>query len=327
MTHDIDKHNLRQVLLDFPNQVRTGWELGEDITFTDIDNIVVSGMGGSALSGDILKTYLRHELKVPLVVSKDYFLPKFVGRTTLLFASSYSGNTEEALSALKEASRKGCKIICIASGGKMEEHAKVHNIPFIKIPHGIQPRTAIGYMFFAILKVLQNCKLIGPKEKDVERVEKALRRDIFEDLAKRISAKLVNKIPLIYASEDLSCVAEKWKINFNENSKIHAFYNIVPEMNHNEIVGYTNVKGDFHVIIIKDDEDFRRVHERFKILKEIIKEHHVPVSEIQIKGDCFLSKIFSAIYIGDWTSYHLALLYNTDPTPVDIVENFKKRIR
>jgi len=327
MTHDIDKENMRQVLLDFPNQVKIGWVLGADITYTDIENVIVSGMGGSALPGDILKCYLRHELKIPLIVSKDYFLPKFAGKNSLVFVASYSGNTEETISSLKEAARKNCKVVCIASGGKIEEHAKVHNLPFIKIPEGLQPRAAIGYMFFAMLKIIQNCKLIESKEKDVERAEKALRKDIYDELAKKLSAKLVDKIPLIYASDDLGCVAEKWKISFNENSKIHAFYNIVPEMNHNELVGYTNVKGNFHVIIIKDDEDFRRIHDRFKVMKEVIKEHDVPVTEIEIKGDCYLTKIFSAIYIGDWTSYHLALLYGTDPTPVDIVEKFKKKIR
>ncbi len=324
----VDKENMEAVLDDFPNQIKKGIEIcGELKVNKEIDKIVLVGMGGSALAGEILKCYLKRELKMPLIIIKTYSLPKFVDKKTLVIASSYSGNTEETIYAYREAIRKFIPTIAIASGGKLEELSKINKTPLIKLSKGIQPRLTIGYSFFALLKLFENSGFIASKKEDTKKTEKALKKPMFKEMAKKLAENLKDKIPIIYASDDLSCVAYKWKIDMNENTKIHAFCNVIPEMNHNELVGYTNIKGNYYIIILKDDEDFERIKKRIKINKQIIKEKGIEAIEVEIKGDCFLTKLFSAIYIGDWVSYYLALEYGTDPTPVDIVEDLKRKLK
>ena len=146
-------------------------------------------------------------------------------------------------------------------------------------------------------------------------------------MGKDLADKLVDKIPLIYTSDRLKAVAIRWKSEFNENSKVQSFYNVFPELGHNEIVGYTNLKGNFYVIILKDDGDYIRVKKRMDITKAMIKKKGVYATEIGITGGSLLTRIFSAIYIGDWTSYYLALKYSTDPTPVDVIEELKNALK
>jgi len=328
MAGDIDKEDMEAILDDFPTQIKKGIELCKSLAVKgDFDKIVVLGMGGSALAAEILKCYLKYELDIPIIIVKTYSLPKFVDKHSFVIASSYSGNTEEIIAAYREAERKRIPTIAIASGGKLEELATINKTPFIKLPSGIQPRLSIGYSFFALLKLLENSGIIESKKEDTKKTEEALRKPIFKEMAKKLAEKLKGKIPIIYASDDLSCVAYKWKIDINENSKTHAFYNIIPEMNHNELVGYTHLNGDFHVIFIRNDDDHERIQKRIKINRSIIKENGVEATEIEIKGDCFLTKLFSAIYIGDWVSYYLALEEGIDPTPVDIVENLKNKLK
>ncbi len=323
---NIDKENMKSVLEEFPGQVKKGFELGGNIKAEEeIDKIVITGMGGSALPGEILRCYL--DSKIPVFVNKDYQLPEFVNSKTLVFAISYSGNTEETIYAYRTALRKGCSIVAIASGGKLDILARKQGIPLISIPRGMQPRSSYGFIFFSILRVLQNSGLIENIEKDIQLLEKALeKKDMFHEKGEEFADLLVDKIPLIYSSQSMYAVAYKWKINFNENSKIHAFCNVFPEMNHNELVGYTNPNGDYYVIILKNDEDYHKVKLRMDITKELIKKKKVPVTEIEITGANQLIKMFSAIYIGDWVSYYLAIKNRTDPTPVVMVEDLKRNI-
>ena len=173
---------------------------------------------------------------------------------------------------------------------------------------------------------MQNSNLIEDQTNFVNKTVETLQKPIFEERAKELAEKLVDKIPVIYSSDRLKAIAYKWKISFNENSKVHAFYNVFPELNHNEMVGYTNIKGNFYIIIIKDEDDYERTRKRMQLTKGIIKKAGVPVVEIALSGPCRLAKLISAIYIGDWTSYYLALEHELDPTPVSIVEEFKKKL-
>jgi len=321
----IDTCNMKSVLEDFPLQIEKGFELGGNVKVeNDIDKIIVTGMGGSALAGEILRAYF--DIKIPIFVNKDYVLPESVNSKTLVFAISYSGNTEETISSYRNALRKGTRIVVIASGGKLDILARKQSIPYINIPRGIQPRMAYGYLFFSILRALQNSGIIDSVESDLRVLIKTLQKDIFREKGEELAELLVGKTPLIYSSQKMYAVAYKWKINFNENSKIHAFCNVFPEMNHNEILGYTKVTEDYYVIILKNDEDHQRIKIRMDATKELIKKKKVPVTEIGITGANHLSKIFSGIYIGDWVSYYLALKNGVDPTPVDIIEEFKKKI-
>tara|TARA_B100002003_G_scaffold146367_1_gene135509 strand:- start:1236 stop:2087 length:852 start_codon:yes stop_codon:yes gene_type:complete len=283
-------------------------------------------MGGSALPGAILKSYLTKNFKIPIEINKNYQLPENITSKTLVFAISYSGNTEETVDAFRQANRKSCQLIAISTGGKLEELAKKLNKDFIKVPSGIQPRSAYGYLFFPILRVLQDSGLIPNQEKYVKELIEKLKKDIYKKSASDISERLLGKIPIIYSSERMYAIAYKWKINFNENSKIHAFCNYFPELNHNELVGYTNPNGNYYVIIIKDEYDEMKIKKRMKLTKDLIHLKKCPVLDLELKGSSDLVKIFSTIYLGDWTSYYLSLRNKTDPTPVDIVEDLKKKL-
>ncbi len=322
-TNQTDKSSMIEVLESIPEQIGDAVKLAKDIKITEpIKKIMVAGMGGSGVSGDILKAYLKDKLDV--TVNKDYFLPELVGKETLLFIVSYSGNTEETVSAYRTAQRKNMKIVVITTGGKLEELSKMSKTPCIIIPKGFQPRAALAYLFFPMLTVLYNSHFIDNPEADIKNTVKALKNPKFKERAQDLAENLVEKVPLIYASEKMGVVAYRWKTQFNENAKIHAFYHLFPELDHNELVGYGNIKAGYHVIIIKDDDDYVRVKKRMDITKRLISEAGINVTELVIKGECFLTKMFSAIYLGDLTSYYLALKYGTDPTPVDVIEKLKK---
>jgi len=324
---DIDAEDMKSVIENFPNMCREGFRFGDKVEIKEkVYRIVVTGMGGSGISGDILKSCL-HEESINVHVCKDYKLFDFVDKKTLVFVVSYSGNTEETISAYQDAVKKQAQIVAICSGGKLANMAKKDRNSLIKIPVGIQPRLATAYLFFPMLKVLQKNKIIKNKDEEVHAVIDALEKPVFRDMAEDLVPKIVNKIPLIYASQRYYTTAMKWKTDINENTKIHAFYNIYPEFNHNEINGYVNKIGDFYVIIIRDEDEQYRIRKRMKATKEIIKNKGVNVTEIVIKGDNYLTKLFSTIYIGTWVSYFLALEYETDPTPVEIIEELKKKLK
>jgi glucose/mannose-6-phosphate isomerase len=325
MTENYDKEDMMAVLDGFHDQVDDGYDLAGSLAVEGpIDKIMISGMGGSALAGEILHSYM--DSKIPIFLNKEYDLPEFVDSKTLIFASSYSGNTEETIQAYRHAIRKGCKIVVITSGGKLDILAKKNGHKAIMIPRGFQPRMTYAYMFFAILRVLANSKIIDDPRPEVESLANTLKSSVFKEKAEELADVLVGKIPIIYTSQRMHAVGYKWKINFNENTKIHAFSNVFPELNHNEILGYTDVLGDFHTIILRNDQDHQRIQLRMDVTKGIIKEKGVQVTEIGLTGSNHLSKIFSGIYIGDWVSYFLAIKNKRDPTPVAIIEDLKKKI-
>ncbi len=319
-----DPSNMLKVIEDFPLQCSTALELPKGMTVSGkVDKIVVCGMGGSAVGGDLLKIYM-HDSKVPVFVIRDYKVPKFVDENTLVFAVSYSGNTEETLSAFEDAQRKKAKIVAVTSGGQLGAMAK----KVIKIPSGLQPRAALGYTFFPVLGVLANSGIVDAKGKEIEEMLDILSKtDEFRAVGERIAKKIGQRIPVIYASEMLNAVAYRWKTQFNENSKVAAFCHAFSEMNHNEIAGYQSMnKSDFAAIFIRDKNDNERIKKRMDVTKEIISTR-VDVEEVFTRGEHLLSRMFSGIYYGDFASYYLALANRVDPTPVTVIENLKKKLR
>ena len=228
-----DNSNMLKVLEDFPQQCRTALELPKGMSVSGkVDKIVVCGMGGSAVGGDLLKAYM-HDSKTPVFVVRDYNVPNFVDENSLVFAVSYSGSTEETLAAYEDALRKKAKIVAVTSGGQLGSMAK----KAIKIPAGLQPRAALGYLFFPILGVLNNSGIVDVKGKEIEEMLDILSKtDDFKTVGERIAKKIGLRTPLIYASELLGAVAYRWKTQFNENSKSPAFHHVFAELNHNEIV-------------------------------------------------------------------------------------------
>ncbi len=312
----------KEVLESFPDQCEGALNLGGGIEVGDVNKIVVAAMGGSAFSGDVLKAIAGGDIDV--VCNKNYNLPKDAGENTLVFAVSYSGNTEETLSALQDAVKKKCRIIGIGSGGQLEKKCKENNTAFIKVPSGIQPRHATGYLTIPMINVLQENGIIT--NQNIELMIKEIKNREIPEKGKEISELLYKKIPIIYSSERLACVSLGWKIRLNEDAKMHAFANQFPEVNHNEMLGYVKKIANFHTLIIRDEEDHKRIKKRFVVTKKIIENLGGECTIIDTFGSNLISRIFSAIYTAGWASYYLALKYGVDPEDIGLVEEFKKEL-
>jgi len=327
--NNIDKSNMREVIIESANQLTKGLDLAKDFKAEgDFRNVVVCGIGGSALPVNVLNTIVKSS--VPVSVHRDYGLPAEANGNSLVICISYSGNTEETISALEEATQRNLKTVCIATGGKVEEICKKTNTPLVKIPSGIQPRSATGYIFSVLGKILSNSGIIKDISAEILQAVDKLNsvNSSLEKDGKKLANKLVKKIPIVYASNNFKALARIWKIKFNENSKIPAFHNYFPELNHNEMVGYTGLKKlgakNLFVIILQDSTDHPRIIKRIKLTSNLIKKSGGKVEVLNIKDGSPTFKIFSSLLLGDWTSYYLALNKKIDPTPVDMVEEFKK---
>ncbi len=310
-------------LREFSNFIKIGWDAAAGIEVLDkVSSIVVCGMGGSGVPGDVLQDYLQ--IDIPIFVVKGYTLPKHLDKDALVFILSYSGNTEETLACFRSGLGKGSRMVGITAGGQLQELCEKNKTPLVLLPKGIQPRAAIPLLFFPILRVLHNSKLIEDQEAFVQKTIETLSRDVYAAMGNALAEKLKDKIPIIYASEEHKAIAYRWKTQLNENAKVMAFSNAFSELNHNEIVGFEHLIGEYYVIMLQDEDDNLRIKKRMKITKELIKEKGVSSTVVVIKGTCKLSKLLSAIHIGDWVSAYLAKLYGIDPMPVEIIEKLKK---
>lgn len=339
----IDKSNMLDTVARFPEQIKEtiGIINSSDLPgFFKIDNIIISGMGGSAISGEIIKTLLRDKINIPIFVNKDYTLPKWANKNTLILSQSYSGNTEETLSTFKHASQKKCKIIGISSSGKLKEFCEKRNVPHIKIPSGYQPRAATAYLLFSSILTLKKVGLLRDSfDSEIEEVielttdfrnhnnKKIKEKDNF---SKQIANKIFNTIPQIYGWNIFTPIANRWCTQFNENSKIIARYDIVPECNHNDIVGWSQnpeMSKNFTCILFRDDKNESVfISKRLDFMKKLFKDVAANVIEIHVKGKKRLAKMMYAMYLGDFVSCYLAILRKTDPTPVDIITELKKSL-
>ncbi len=324
---EIDKSNMKQVIIDSTEQLKKGLTLAKNIKIEgDFKNVIICGIGGSAWPVDILSAVVTPT--IPIYIHRTYSLPIVAKRGSLIICISYSGNTEEPLSSLKEAISKKYSAIGISSGGQVEKLCKENNIPLVKIPSGIQPRCATGYIFSALTKILASKGLIEDISEEIVKTsaQLALVNPLLEKEGKKLAKKIGKSIPIVYSSDAFKAVAQIWKIKFNENSKIPAFYNYFPELNHNEMVGYTGLEksgAKFQVLILQDLQDHERILKRMKLTAGIIKKAGAKVEMVNMQEGSYLFKIFSTLLLGDWVSYYTALENNVDPTPVAMVEEFK----
>jgi len=334
----IDRSNMRRIILEFPKQFEIGIKAAKNIFLEPgklmrwPENIIICGMGGSALPGDILVT-LR-----PLDVFsyKSYCLPPQARNESLIICISYSGDTEETLSSFNEAFSRKLSVISITTGGKLAELSKKYGIPLAKIPGSkIPPRLALGEMFAALVQVLVNHNILGPEiSEEVLKVGTFLKTGGFENQGKKLAEKIFQKIPIIYASRRFREIGWIWKNSLNETAKVLASCNYFPELNHNETVGFWQINKmqisneKLYVVILRDPEDSHpRILKQMKIAKDLIEEGGVKVEFIDMAGKTMLEKVFSSIILGFWTAYWLALKYKVDPTPVKTIEEFKRRLK
>jgi glucose/mannose-6-phosphate isomerase len=327
-----DKSNLLSQYRQLSNDIEKAYDLGNYFPISNlkepVDHIFFLGMGGSSIAFEFIKSYLTYlGVKKSITIVRDYIVPNHMTKNSLVFVASYSGNTEETLSAYKMAFRVTPNIFSMSSGGKLKDLCVINKTPYMEVPSGFQPRTAaISYMFFPFLKVLETLGVIENQKNSIAKISSTISKPSFIDLAISISEKLVDKIPLIYSSSLMYPVAYRMKTAINENAKVHSFCHEYSELNHNEMVGYTNLKGNFHIVVFKFNHDHRRLMKRMDLTKEITNTKGVATTEIALNGEDFLTKIFSAVYIGDLISIYLALRYKTDPSPVQMVEEFKTKL-
>ena len=334
---NIDKSGMRQVILNIPKQFRTGMEAAQDVYLKNNgsfkpENIIVCGMGGSGMPGEILAT-LR---PLDIFVYKSYRLPPQAGKNSLIICISYSGNTEETVSAFETAIGKNLPVICITTGGQLAELSKKYRTPVVILPKPYSPpRLALAQMFAALVKVLQNHKLLDEKiVGDILALETTLDVEKTESQGKKLAKKFFKKIPIIYTSRRFQEIGWIWKNSLNETAKIIAFCNFFPELNHNETVGFEEINRDqvsnkkIAVAILRDRESSHpRILKQMEITKSLIEKEGIAVDFVDIEGKNLLEKIFSSAILGLWTAYWLALEYGVDPTEIKTIEEFKKKLK
>ena len=299
----------------------------------EFSNIVFGGMGGSALAALVSKSWPGYTL--PFEICRNYDIPAYVSPQTLFFASSYSGNTEETLSALEQAEQAGATIVVITSGGKLAEIATQKGYPFVQLPTGFQPRYTALYGLKAIVTVLDAYGLTSSKTAElaqysgfVKQTTAQWRPDVAtkDNYAKQIALELMGKSEVIYSGPKLSPAAYKWKISMNENAKHIAWWDELPEFNHNEMLGWTEqpIQKPYAVIEFKSSLEHPRIQKRFEVTDRILSGKRPNPIIIEPKGETILEQLLYSIALGDFVSIYLALLNNLNPTPVDLIEKFKK---
>jgi glucose/mannose-6-phosphate isomerase len=318
-----------EIIKNFNKQFEYDSKIEGDLFLEGVKNFIAVGMGGSHLAADILNSY---DTSLNILIHKNYGLPYLSEETlkqSLIIFNSYSGNTEEIIDSFNLALEKKLKMVSITYNGKLLELSKKHNIPFIKLPDPkVQPRLALGFHTKALLKILNKEKEL----KEISELIHILKPEELEEQGRELSQKIKNKIPVIYSSEKNQAISYIWKIKFNETSKIPAFYNVFPELNHNEMTGFDvkettqNLSQNFIFLLLFDEEDHPKIQKRIKILKNLYEERNLKVEILKLGGQNRFHKIFSSLILADWTSFYLAKEYGIEPEEVPMVEEFKKMI-
>ncbi|HKY63354.1 MAG TPA: bifunctional phosphoglucose/phosphomannose isomerase [bacterium] len=320
-----------QAIRQFPRQFLESWKIVVDhpglgmLGPDRFRRIYYGAMGGSSLPADILNDIYDGNPRLELL--RDYDLPAGAGSEDLLIAASFSGNTEETLAVLAEALKRGLPSLALSNGGKLEQDAKAAGIPWIPIPHCIQPRCASGYFYATLLGLLYKMGRIDSPESELKRLEFFLEgfQDAAEARGKKLASALKDRVPLIYGPSRLEGVCRIWKIKLNENAKIQSFYNVLPELNHNEMVGFTRLLMKPVLVFLESRFMHPRIERRMEVMKELLAGE-MPVLRVPAAGDTPLQEMFGCLLIADYASYYLAAEYGVDPAPVAMVEEFKRKL-
>lgn len=336
--HQLDSKDALGVVAKQWQQLKYEFETADRRLETgDYTNVVLAGMGGSALAAGMFSSWPK--LSLPFEVVKGYDLPDYANGDTLFIASSYSGNTEETLSAIKQAASKGCQIAVIAAGGELEQIAAINNFPSFKIPEGIQPRMAVFYNFAALTRLFSLAGLIDQKKIEelhhaaewLGEQSKSLLPDVpaAKNKAKQLAQELMGSSAVIYSGPKLYPAAYKWKINLNENAKNIAWCNQYPEFNHNEFLGWTShpVDKPYKVVELRSSLEHERVQKRFEASEKLLSGKRPHPEVVNAEGGSELEQLLWTIQLGDFVSIYLAILNGLNPTPVDLIEKLKSELK
>jgi len=349
----IDKSDLCRIQVRFPENCEDAIKRAEklkiprrlriskkvSINYRKPERILVAGMGGSAIGGDILRTWLSDHLPIPISVSRGYHLPAYANNKTLVFAVSYSGNTEETLSSFMEAVQRRCMIIGISSGGSLQKFCQKLKIPFVKLPENMPPRAALPYLFFPLVIAIEKLEALKGRREEIAEalaVLKQIREEIKPEaptsgnIAKQIALQIKGTAPVVYGFGSFESIALRIKTQFNENSKVPAKCEVFPELNHNETVGWEGppeLTKIFSIILIRALDEPPEIKARIDLTKEIALKGKVgKILELYAKGQSKLAKMLSAMYIGDFASIYLAILYEVNPITTDAITKMKEEL-
>lgn len=324
---------MNQLVEEFPNQLKRALEIGQAAKIGKnkfpIRNVLITGLGGSGIGGTILSNILKDDIQVPILINKEYQIPAFVNENTLVIVSSYSGNTEETMSAMLQAFKKNAQIVCITSGGLIKEYADTNDIDYVLIDSGSPPRAAFGQSFVQIffilhyLGLLQN-DFISYLEKSIALLEED--KAEIKKVAYDIASKLNGKIPVIYSDAKYEGVAVRFRQQINENSKMLCWHHVIPEMNHNELVGWREKNENIAVVFLKNAQDYERNQERMEFVKTVVSQYASTTIEIESKGEKDIERVLFLIHLTDWVSCYLADLKGVDAIEVDVISQLKNKL-
>lgn len=326
--------SMESLVEGFVAQLKEAVQIGQNAVIRPADrqfrHVFLSGLGGSGIGGNFVQDFVRTELKIPFIVGKSYEIPAFVGPDTLAIASSYSGNTEETLSALDKMLATGARVVCVASGGKLIQIAREKGLDFIQVPDNWpSPRACLGYSFVQQLFILHKLSLISDACIESVKASAALLESESEDIRKKasmIAGLLHGKIPVIYTTDRMEAAAVRFRQQINENAKMLCWHHVIPEMNHNELVGWRTKNDQLAVIIFRNKDDHERNQVRMDINKEIIGNYTNTVIEIFSKGNTLTERMIYFIHLGDWISVYLAELRNVDAVEVKVIDFLKAEL-
>lgn len=318
---------------DFTNHLSDALTIGDSAvlkkTNNSFSNILICGLGGSGIGGTIVKDLISQDISIPVETSKGYDIPGFVNEKTLVVACSYSGNTEETLSALNKCLEKNAEVVIVCSGGKLQDLALEKDLNHIIIPAGNPPRAMFGYGFTQLFFVLNNYGIINDSFKaDFEKSILLINteQENIKKTAQDISKKLFNTTPIIYVADGFEGVAVRFRQQINENSKMLCWHHVVPEMNHNELLGWrTNVENT-SVIYLRNESDYYRNKTRIDINKSVIEKYTSNISEIWSLGNSSIERSLYLINVGDWISWYLSELNNVDAIEIDVINYLKEKL-
>ena len=321
---------MKELIENFPKQLLEGLIIGEEIKFDtgnfEAETVLICGMGGSGIGGNLILDLLQRVSKKPIVISKNYSIPEFVNENTLAIFCSYSGNTEETISALNEGIEKNCKIVCVTSGGDMGRISVENKIPCYWIPGGMPPRACLGYSMTQIYFILNHFNIVSDNFKNEILNSASLLGSEIESIQKEawnIAEFLFEKKIIIYSTELNQSVATRFKQQLNENSKVHAHCETIPEMNHNELVAWRKFDDKIAVLFLRDSSEHPRNSLRIKLNEVEIEKCTPNIKHVYAKGDSPLIKTFYLIHLLDWVSFYLAELNNVDPSEINVLNYLK----
>lgn len=324
---------MKDLIAKFPEQLEAALKIGSNAKLSlagkPISNVLISGLGGSGIGGSIASELIASETIIPINVCKTYFIPNYVNENTLVIISSYSGNTEETINALELAIEKKAKIVCVTSGGKIEEIAKTKQLDLILIPSGMPPRACLGYSLTQLFFILKHFGIIKSDFETALKISIELLKQEEKDIlkqAKEVAKKLMNKIPVIYTTTYNEGIAIRLRQQINENSKMLCWHHVFPEMNHNELVGWTEKNEQLAVVLLRDHDDYSRNKSRIEISKSIFNKYTSTIIELYSKGNTSIEKAIYLIHLGDWISLFLAELKGIDPVEVSIINHLKSEL-